>query len=91
MINDFVGQDVLIQTLTHDGRYELVAGTLEYYHAQSRQIYIKDFTIWTCEAGKLEKLPLYSGELCMLVEKSVFVLMKRPKKLQKIINVKMGD
>jgi hypothetical protein len=75
-------REVLVQTLTHDGQYELIAGTFDFFHPQTKQVYIKDFTIWFCKTNG-EKKPMYSGEICMLVEKSIFAIMSKPEKLSK--------
>jgi hypothetical protein len=75
---------VSILTLTHDGIYEVITGFFAYYYAPSQQIYITDFTMWEVNKQNPDlKVPKYSGELLMLSERKIFVIMLKPKYLQK--------
>jgi hypothetical protein len=82
-LGNLLHKPILIQTLTHDGYYELISGTLEFFHLASKQFYLSDFKIWICNIKDNTKKFLYSGDLCMIVEKTIFTIMLNPSKEEK--------
>jgi hypothetical protein len=81
MFQELLKQPVMIRTFTHDGEYLLITGTLEYYHPPSKQFYVRNCTIFKCKSREHIKEPVYSAEILLINERSVFIILKNHKNL----------
>jgi hypothetical protein len=52
-------------------RHKTISGFFEYFHAPSRQVYIKDFMVWVSGEDENMKIPQIKGEIIIIPEENI--------------------